>query len=420
MLAVFALSWLILCITQAVHTTGDSEGYEIDARNLFVPSYQTIRPVLFPLFLRVVNTVGLKLSIGAYIIEAAVFLYFIRTSSGKWFSPSNCLVMIGYFLLTGIWSYCCSCLTESILLAVELGIFISLTRMFFPKGKQPIWVTVVYALLICLLGITLKPWIMLMIMLTAVLLTLASLLPGAFKTKKTPSLVLLIVSLFCFVLTYQYNRTKSAEGANMVMLMVSSGNEDRLRDRLQNDKTLTPDKAAFIATLLSDIDVINKRYNGNVWYASTDHAVKLLNIWQKEDLPYIHEGFHLMYLEHARDVWGLAWLSVYRYFIYLRVGTESLDRTFNPELPGLRQFGVPIFLLIALGFIRYTYIKRGPPRPFKDALNIFTVLILLSSVAFGLFLSLAGANELERNVLPAVLFQLFALTYLLNIRSATP
>lgn len=418
LLACLFIGWLILFITQPIHLTNDAEGYLTDAKSLFDPSYQTMRPVLFPFCLRVLSTLGLKLSVTAYLINAAGLLYFIRETSGKWFSLPNTLILIGYFLLTGIWSYCGTCLTESILLSVELWIFIFLTRMFFPKRTQAVWVTVVYALLICVLGITLKPWIMLMVILTGILLVLASLFLQAFRTKRLPACILLAVSVGSFALSLHYNRSKSAEVANIVMLMISSGNEGKLRDRLQNDKGLTPDSAAFIATLVSDIDVINQQYNGNAWKASTERAVKILNIWDKDDIPLIDKAFHLMYFDHTRDALGLVVLSVRRYLLDLRVGTVCLNMTYTPELPGLRTFGIPAFLVIFAGFAVYGFLRRGPPRLFTDPLAVFTAAILLASAAFCLFLSLAGANELERNVLPGVLFQLFALTYLLNTRVA--
>jgi hypothetical protein len=259
-----------------------------------------------------------------------------------------------------------------------------------------------------------------MVILTAVLLVLTSLFLRAFRTKRAPALALLVVSGLAFALSLHYNRSKSAETANIVMLMISSGNEGKLRDRLQNDKRLTPDSAAFIATLVSDIDVINQRYGGNAWKAGTERAVKILNVWDKDDIPAINKGFHLMYFEHTRDVLRLVLLSIERYLLDMRLGTSCLNMTYTPELPGLRAFGIPVFLAILVGFIVYGFVKRGPPRPLADALDIYTIAIFLASVGFCLFLCLAGANELERNVLPGVLFQLFALTYYWGAKAGRP
>ncbi|TDW97359.1 hypothetical protein [Dinghuibacter silviterrae] len=402
------LCWLALFILQPVALFNDSPGYMADARNLFDPSYHTIRPVLFPFFLRVVDTLHIKLSIAALVVNTASFWYLLKMASGRWMSTGNALFLSAFFLMTGIWSYCGTCLTETILPSVELWMFISLVRIIREKR---IAFMILYAVAICLLGTLLKPWIMLMVTGTAVLLLAAALLLPAFKSARVPSAVLLLVSGISFAVSFRYNQSKTMETANLVMLMVSSGNEGKLRDRLANDKGLTPDSAAFIAALVTDIDTINHKYYGNAWDASTAHAVKYLNVWDKGDVPAIKKGFHLMYFEHFRDELGLCRLSLQRYVIDLGLGAACLNMTYKPELPGLRSFAIPLLVAATLGFIVFNFKRLTSGPLLQDPLTIFTLVVLLASVGFCLFLCLAGANELQRNVLPGVLFQLYALTY---------
>ncbi|HEY4286977.1 MAG TPA: hypothetical protein VGN00_07750 [Puia sp.] len=58
-------SWLVLFIINPVRMAPDSYGYIADSKNLFDPSYQTMRPVLFPFFLLILNGLHLKMSITA-------------------------------------------------------------------------------------------------------------------------------------------------------------------------------------------------------------------------------------------------------------------------------------------------------------------------------------------------------------------
>jgi hypothetical protein len=257
---------------------------------------------------------------------------------------------------------------------------------------------------------------MLMVTGTAALLLMASVLLAPFRQARVPSAILLFVSVLSFIVSYSYNQSKTMETANLVMLMVSSGNEGKLRDRLAYDKGLTPDSAAFIAALVTDIDTINHKYGGNAWNASTDRAVRYLNVWDKEDVPFVKKGFRLMYFDHFRDMLGLCKLSLQRYVIDLQLGAKCLNMTYKPELPGLRSFAIPV--LVAVTLIYGWLARRRLRGRWNDPLGIFTIVILLASVGFCLFLTLAGANELERNVLPGVLFQLFALTYYAGQRSA--
>src|ERR1700754_1462620 len=76
-------SWLILFIVNPVRMAPDSYGYIADSKGLFDPSYQTMRPVLFPFFLLILNSLHLKMSIVAYLLNCASLLCLVKTASGK-------------------------------------------------------------------------------------------------------------------------------------------------------------------------------------------------------------------------------------------------------------------------------------------------------------------------------------------------
>ncbi|HTJ14868.1 MAG TPA: hypothetical protein VL547_22680, partial [Dinghuibacter sp.] len=65
LLLFLAGSWLVLFCNQPITMTNDSDGYLSDARNLFNPAYQAFRPFLYPFYLRLVGTLGLKMSVVA-------------------------------------------------------------------------------------------------------------------------------------------------------------------------------------------------------------------------------------------------------------------------------------------------------------------------------------------------------------------
>jgi len=411
LLLFLAGSWLVLFCNQPITMTNDSDGYLSDARNLFNPAYQAFRPFLYPFYLRLVGTLGLKMSVVAYLLELSSLLYFLHFCFGDWFSTRFSLVAFVYLAFTGIWSYCGTCLTESILLPAEIWMFILLVKIMFPRGRQHFVATIAYCLLTCALAILLKPWLMLWLLPVAALLFLVS---------WKPALILFAVTLLCFALSFRYNRSKSAETPNMIMLMVSSGNEGVLQDRLTHDHTLRADDRTLIATVLTDIGVINGTFHGNAWNASTARAVRILNVWDKDQIPTINRAFHLMYLEHPRDILRLAWLSVRRY-ADLSFGAACLNYTYGPELPWLRALfpwvlvaGLALFAVYAATGVRKSTRGRMATRKraaIRQPAIVFSAIIVLVSIGFGLFLCLAGANELQRNVLPAVLFQLFALTW---------
>jgi hypothetical protein len=431
-------SWLILFIINPVRMAPDSYGYIADSKNLFDPAYRTMRPFLFPFFLLILNGVHLKLSITAYLLNCASLLYLVKMASGKQhlFSRRNTIVLICFFMLTGIWSYCGIYLTESILFSVELWIFVLLVAIIFPARKMNPLITVLYSFVICLLATTLKPWLMIMVLLSSAFLFLASLVIRSFRSKIFSSFILLAISVVSFIVSLGYNRSKSQEKANMVVLMISSGNEDELKERLANDKGLNKDSSAFIAALVSDIELINHKYRHNPWVASATTELKILNISDKKYAPSIDKAFRIMYFERFKDVFGLVFLSFKRHISQLRFDTSCFEIAYGPELSGLRMSSVIIIVSFALLLIIYQSTRRDPSgigtvglKPIgqflkkNEQLSIFTGIILLAGIIFSLLLTLAGADELQRTVLPAALFQLFAVAWLImkfsNFRAVT-
>ena len=419
-------SWLVLFIINPVRMFPDSYGYIADSKNLFDPAYRTMRPVLFPFFLRILNSVHLKMSIIAYLLNCAGLLYLVKMASGRQplFSLRNTIVLICFFMLTGIWSYSGAYLTESILFSVELWIFVFWLKIVFPARQQNPLITILYSLVICLLAITLKPWIMIMVLLSSSFLFLASLIFRSFRTKMLSSFILLAVAVLSFIVTLDYNRSKSQEKANMVVLMISSGNESELKERLANDKSLSAASSEFLTALVSDIELINHKYKQNPWTASATTELKILNISDKRYAPSIDKAFRVMYFQRFKDVFGLILLSFQRHIAQLRFDTSCFEIAYGPELPGLRTSAVIIIASFALLLVIYQLTRRDPSgigkvglKPIRqflhnnEQLSIFTGIILLAGIILSLLLSLAGADELQRTVLPAALFQLFALAW---------
>lgn len=212
----------------------------------------------------------------------------------------------------------------------------------------------------------------------------------------------------------------------MVVLMISSGNEGELKDRLANDKSLSTESSAFITQLLSDIELINHKSRQNPWAASATTDLKILNISDKRYAPSIDKAFRIMYFQRFKDVFGLIQLAFQRHIAQLRFDTSCFEIAYGPELPGLRTSAVIIIVSFALLLIIYQSTRRDPSglgkvglKPIRQflkknkQLSIFTGIILLAGVILSLLLSLAGADELQRTVLPAALFQLFALAWLI-------
>jgi hypothetical protein len=409
----------------------DSYGYIADSNNLFDPAYTTMRPVLFPFFLQILSHANIKLSLAAYLLNSASLFYFVKMAGGMKYSLSrrNTIVLICFFMLTGIWSYCGTYLTESIILSVELWIFIFLVKILFPGKKANPLLTILYSLLVCMLATTLKPWIMIMVVLSGALLFLTSLIFRSFRPQRLSSFILLAIGVLSFIAGLHYNRSKSQEKANMVVLMISSGNEGELKERLANDRTLSKESAAFITALVADIELINTKFSHNPWVASKNTGLKVLNIYDKKCIPAIDKAFHVMYFERFKDVLGLILLSIERYVSQLRFDTSCFEIAYGPQLPGLRTSAVIIIVGFFLLLVIYRSTRPDPSgigktglKPIKqflkknEQLSIFTGVILLAGTIYSLLLCLAGADELQRTVLPAALFQLFALAWLMFTR----
>jgi hypothetical protein len=426
-LATLVTTWLILLYNYHVQLNPDSYGYLADSKNLLVPGYVTIRPILYPAYLRLLGSPGPVLSIITFLLNCAGLLYLVYISGGRrrLFSIPDTIVLICFFLLTAIWSYCGSILTESILFSVVLWVFVFITKIIFPKQIQHPLVTVLYSILVCILSITLKPWILAMVLLVSALLFLAALLLHSFRSHRRSSFILLAISAISFVVTLPYNRSKSAESANTVVLIANPGNEEVLKTRLKEDSSLSSSSAAFIQSLVSDIELINGRYKGNPWDASATNDLKLLNINDKKQVVSIKRAFHVMYFERGKDVLGLIFLAFQRYVSDLSLGLNCLDIAYGPQLPGVRSFAFPLIFISLILILVYICTRRDPVGKKKVGMKpvfqflknnrdlaIFTGIILFASVCFGLFLSLAG-TDLQRIVLPSVLFELFALTYII-------
>src|ERR1044072_480713 len=114
------ISWLVLLCIQPVTIESDSYGYMATADNLGDTS--SGRPILFPLILLITKTLHLKQSIVCYLIQTFSLLAFLWHAGARkeLFALRNTGILIGFLLLPAIWSYCGSCLTESILFAVEI------------------------------------------------------------------------------------------------------------------------------------------------------------------------------------------------------------------------------------------------------------------------------------------------------------
>ena len=405
--ALFA-SWLILFIVNPVKMYPDSYGYFENAKNLFDPAQTMTRPILYSIFIRIIMGLHLKASIVSYLLNCASLLYLMRMAAGKGplFSIQNTIVLVCLFMLTGIWSYCGTYLTESILPAVESWIFILLVKIFLPAEKIPVAGIIGYSVLIFLLATTLKPWIMVAVLMIGALLLLASFSVSAFREKRRPALLFFAVSILLFMAGLSYNRSKSFEKANMVVFMAGSGYEGRLEQRLTEGGGPGGDSSRFMADVLADIRLINTKFGRDPFQAVQTTELKVLNFQDKNNAPNIDRAFHVMYMEHFRDAFGLVGLAFERYISRLRLGTSCFEIAYGPELPGIRKLGF-IFIILLLGMTILRWPRHDKP------LAIFMGIILLAGVLYGLLLSLPVAEELQRTVLPAPLFEVLALAYIL-------
>lgn len=417
----FGLAWLVVYIMHTIQMNPDSYGYQKDSEELFNAAYISMRPMLYPAFLRLMHTLGIKISIAAYLINVGGLCYLLKLSRrGPFWTRRNAIVMLLFLSLVGIWGYGGTCLTESILPSVMLWIFIPYVYIVM-NGKKIWWKILLNAVVMSLMGILLKPWIMMTEIMASTFLVMASFAWPALKSRRWPIVLMLAVNLLSLGISLSYSRDKSPEVANIVLLMISSGNEPVLQKRLETDKGLTPDSARFIQSLLTDIHTVNDQFKGNIWQASWSGKLTVLNIFDKQQQDSIRKGFYLMYFKRPSDFSGLVYLAFYRYISEMQFGLKCLDIAYGPHISFLDGIVNPFWLILGLIYAICMYIRTRPEGPpvsrflmwmRKDKrLWIFTSCLMLSGILSCLLLCIAGGDELRRTVLPPVLFQLFALVY---------
>jgi hypothetical protein len=415
------ISWLILFCIKPVTILPDSYGYLATADNLSDTS--SSRPLLFPLLLRMTNTLHLKQSIVCYFVQilSLIGFFWFCGPRKKLLSLTNIGILTGFLLLPAIWSYCGACLTESILFAVEIWIVIFLSLLFFPRRQNSLVLVILYSVAIALLAILLKPWIMIYVVGCSVLLAVTTLFSKAFRSARIPALVLFIVTTGAFVFSYRYNMGKSSSSANIGYLLANSDKEDDLKTRLQEAKDITSEEARFIRLIIDDIQLLKTKYNSDPLIAPMEE-LKVLKVTDKAYEDTINKAFKIAYFQRKKDVINLMGLSVERYVQDTQLGLSCLDICYGPSITILRKNGVYFAIaLTLLTFIYWLIRKRKETAPsFKRPLSatgkqllIFVGVLLFTSIFFALFLSISGGVELRRTVLPAVLFQLIAISYLI-------
>jgi len=415
------VSWLILLCIKPVNFFPDSDGYLATADHLGDTS--SGRPVLFPLLLLITNKLHLKLSIVCYFIQilSLVCFFWFCGPRKKLLSLTNIVVLIGFLLLPAIWSYCGACLTESILFAVEIWIVIFLSLLFFPRRQTSLASAILYSVAIALLAILLKPWIMLYVVGCSVLFALIAWFGKAFRAARVPALVLFIVTIGAFVFSYRYNMSKSSSSANIGYLLTNSDKVNDLKARLQEAKDTTSEEARFISRMIDDIQLLQAKYNSDPCIAPMEE-LKVLKVTDKAYVDTLNKAFRIAYFERKKDVINLMGLSVKRYMQDTQFGLYCLDFCYGPSIKILKKNGV--YFAIALSGLSLIYWiilrfrKKAPSfrRPLSATgkqLLIFVGVLLVTSIFFALFLSISGGIELSRTVLPAVLFQLAAISYLI-------
>ena len=418
---VLFVTWLVLLCINPVKFYPDSDGYLETANHLTDNS--TSRPLLFPLLLQIINTLHLKQSIVCFFINIFSLLSFFQLCGPrkKLFSVTNIGILTGFFLLPAIWSYCAACLTESILFAVEIWIVIFLSLLFFPKRPTSLVSVIIYSLAIALLGTLLKPWIMLFVVGCSVLFAVIAWFGKAFRTARVPALVLLIVTIGAFVFSYKYNMSKSSSSANIVYLLANSNKIDELKARVQEAKDLTPEEALFTSRVIDDIQLLKDKYNSDPLIAPMA-ALKVLKVNDKAYVDTVNRAFKIAYFQRKKDLINLMGLSVVKYVQDTQAGLTCLDICYGPFITILKKNGVYFAIALTGLTLIYWFIQRrrkaasAVKRPlslFGKQVLIFVGILLFTSIFFALFLSVSGGIELRRTVLPAVLFQLIAISYLM-------
>lgn len=412
------VAWLVLLCIQPVSIEPDSYTYMETANNLGDTS--SGRPILFPLLLVITNKLHLKQSIVCYLIQILSLVAFLRYFSPgkKLFSLTNTGIFIGFLMLPAIWSYSGSCLTEAILFAVEIWIVIFLSRLFFPKRPTSLGMAVMYSVAIALLAILLKPWIMLYVVGCSVLLAVIAWFGKAFRSVRMPALVLFIVTTGAFVFSYRYNMSKTASSANIVYLLANSDKVDDLKARMQEMKDTTGEDARFISRMIDDIQLLKTKYNSDPFVAPMEE-LRVLKISNAAYVDTVNKAFKIAYFQRTKDVFNLFGLSVERYVQDTQVGLACLDICYGPSIKILKKNGVYfVIALTALTFIIWFIQKRRKTAPLFNRplsatgkqLLIFVGVLLFTSIFFALFLCISGGVELRRTVVPAILFQLLAIS----------
>lgn len=417
--------WLVLLCINPVGIAPDSYGYIATADNLSDTS--SGRPILFPLLLLITNKLHLKLSIVTYLIQILSLIAFLWHfgSRKNLFSLTNTGIVIGFLMLPAIWSYCGVCLTESILFAVQIWIVILLSFLFFPKQPISLVRVIVYSVIVALLATLLKPWIMLYVVGCSVLLAVIAWFGKAFRPVRMQALVLFIITAVVFVFSYRYNMNKTASTANIIYLLANSDKVDDLKARLHEVKDTTTEDARFISQVITDIQLLKDKYNGDPFVAPAEE-LKLLKIDNKAYVDTVNRAFKIAYFQRSKDIFNLAGLSVVRYVQDTQVGLTCLDICYGPFVKILKKNGVYFVLALTVLAFVYWYIRKRKEkapvvkRPLSATgkqLLIFVGVLLFTSIFFALFLCISGGVELRRTVLPATLFQLLALGILVIKRN---
>jgi len=322
--------------------------------------------------------------------------------------------------LPTIWSYCSACLTESILFAVEIWIVIFLSLLFFPKRQLSLISAILYSVAIGLLAILLKPWIMIYVVGCSVLFAVIACFFKSFRAARMPALVLLIVTIGAFAFSYRYNMRKSSSSANIGYLLTNSDKVDDLKTRLQEAKDITGDEARFIGLMIDDIQLLKEKYNSDPCIAPMEE-LKVLKVNDKAYTDTLNKAFRIAYFERKKDMIGLMGLSVERYVQDTQLGLTCLDICYGPAITILKKNGVYFAIALTALTLIYWFIRKRrksapaikrPLSPTGKQLLIFVGILLFTSIFFALFLCISGGIELRRTVLPAVLFQLAAISYL--------
>jgi len=415
------ISWLVLFCIKPVTILPDSYTYLATVDHLGDTS--SGRPVLFPLLLLISSQLHLKQSIVCYLIQVlslAAFCWFCGPRKKLW-SLTNIGIFTGLLLLPAIWSYCGSCLTESILFAVQLWIIIFLSFLFFPSRPISLVRVILYSVIISLLAILLKPWLMLYVVGCAALFVAIAWFGKVFRAARVPALVLFIVTLGAFVFSYRYNMSKTASSANIGYLFANSDTVDDLKARLQEEKDTTSEKARFISRIIDDIQLLKAKYNSDPCLAPMEE-LKVLKVNDNAYVDTVNKAFRIAYFERKKDMLNLMGLSVERYVQDTQLGLSCLDICYGPSITILRKNGVYFAIALSGLTLIYWFIRRRRQSApvFKKPLSargkqllLFVGVLLFTSIFFALFLCISGGIELRRTVLPAVLFQLAAISYLI-------